>query len=258
MGSRKLVSAIAVVCGAVLFNAVVAYYNMNRLAASQEWVTHTVQVRQALRDLELALVSAETSERGFALTGNVVVLSEHSAALSAMRTAAATVRTLTADNHAQQRMLDQIQSHIREATTWYSRVITVAQYSGLNAAQALVTDGPGTKLTAIVRSELQQMDSAENALLRQRTEDAALNLRVAIGSFMALTLVAILLAAYLGRAIRRELRERDQSQAAAFNTNQMLRCVLDTIPQRVFWKDRASRYLGANRLFAQDCGHESA
>jgi len=34
----------------------------------------------------------------------------------------------------------------------------------------------------------------------------------------------------------------------------MLRTVLDTIPQRVFWKDRNSIFLGGNKAYAQDCG----
>ena len=34
----------------------------------------------------------------------------------------------------------------------------------------------------------------------------------------------------------------------------MLMQVLDTLPVRIFWKDRDSRYLGCNRLFAADAG----
>lgn len=42
-----------------------------------------------------------------------------------------------------------------------------------------------------------------------------------------------------------DLRDREQ----------LLQSVLDTIPVRVFWKERETlRYLGANRLFAQDAG----
>jgi two-component system cell cycle sensor histidine kinase/response regulator CckA len=37
----------------------------------------------------------------------------------------------------------------------------------------------------------------------------------------------------------------------------MLQSVLDTIPARVFWKDRDGVYLGCNRLFANDAGLES-
>jgi PAS domain S-box-containing protein len=37
-------------------------------------------------------------------------------------------------------------------------------------------------------------------------------------------------------------------------SRQMLASVLDSMPVRVFWKDREGRYLGANRLFAQAAG----
>ncbi|MEA5452430.1 GAF domain-containing protein [Leptolyngbya sp. CCNP1308] len=37
-------------------------------------------------------------------------------------------------------------------------------------------------------------------------------------------------------------------------SQQFLQTVLDTVPLSVFWKDRASTYLGANRLFLQDAG----
>jgi PAS domain S-box-containing protein len=38
----------------------------------------------------------------------------------------------------------------------------------------------------------------------------------------------------------------------------LLREVLDTVPVRVFWKDRHSKYMGANRAFLRDAGLESS
>ncbi|HEY3327797.1 MAG TPA: EAL domain-containing protein [Novimethylophilus sp.] len=37
-------------------------------------------------------------------------------------------------------------------------------------------------------------------------------------------------------------------------SQQMLQSILDAVPVRIFWKDRESRYLGANSLFLQDVG----
>ena len=37
----------------------------------------------------------------------------------------------------------------------------------------------------------------------------------------------------------------------------MLQTVLDTIPVRVFWKDKDLIYLGCNQLFAEDSGFEN-
>jgi two-component system sensor histidine kinase/response regulator len=45
-----------------------------------------------------------------------------------------------------------------------------------------------------------------------------------------------------------------QTEEALSHLRQMLQLVLDTVPQRVFWKDRNSSYLGCNRSFADDAG----
>ena len=49
------------------------------------------------------------------------------------------------------------------------------------------------------------------------------------------------------KRVEETLREREA----------MLRNVLETIPVRVFWKDRAGRYLGCNTAFARDAGYNT-
>jgi two-component system cell cycle sensor histidine kinase/response regulator CckA len=51
-----------------------------------------------------------------------------------------------------------------------------------------------------------------------------------------------------------EVTERQRRDEELREARRMLRTVLDTIPVRVFWKDRDSRYLGCNKLFATDAG----
>jgi len=45
-----------------------------------------------------------------------------------------------------------------------------------------------------------------------------------------------------------------QTEQRLLESRQLLETVIDAFPQRVFWKDRANRYLGANRSFARDAG----
>jgi diguanylate cyclase (GGDEF)-like protein/PAS domain S-box-containing protein len=67
--------------------------------------------------------------------------------------------------------------------------------------------------------------------------------------------------AKLGPAVKRALqiaegqRLRRLAEESLFNSRKMLRTVLDTIPQRVFWKNAESIYLGCNQPFATDTGH---
>ena len=54
-----------------------------------------------------------------------------------------------------------------------------------------------------------------------------------------------------------EITERKQAEEELYRSRQMLQSILDNIPQRVFWKDRNSLYLGCNRAFASDAGLKS-
>ena len=47
---------------------------------------------------------------------------------------------------------------------------------------------------------------------------------------------------------------RRRGEEELFRAQQMLRLILDTIPQRVFWKDTGSIFVGCNAAFARDAG----
>lgn len=47
---------------------------------------------------------------------------------------------------------------------------------------------------------------------------------------------------------------RKEAEVALAESHDLLRTIIDTAPVRIFWKDKASRYLGCNWLFAKDAG----
>ncbi len=55
------------------------------------------------------------------------------------------------------------------------------------------------------------------------------------------------------KAAENAIKERESELAEA---NQMLELILNTIPVRVFWKDRDFKFLGCNKLFAADAGYD--
>ena len=55
-------------------------------------------------------------------------------------------------------------------------------------------------------------------------------------------------------AIKQDITGRKQTEDELYRAHQMLQTILDTIPQRVFWKDRNCTYLGCNRTLATDAG----
>ena len=54
-----------------------------------------------------------------------------------------------------------------------------------------------------------------------------------------------------------DITERKRIINALSESRNLLQLVIDTAPVRIFWKDRESRYLGCNRLFAIDAGEQT-
>jgi diguanylate cyclase (GGDEF)-like protein/PAS domain S-box-containing protein len=50
------------------------------------------------------------------------------------------------------------------------------------------------------------------------------------------------------------ISERKRFEKELYESRQMLQHILDTVPQRVFWKDRDGVYLGANRRLLEEAG----
>jgi PAS domain S-box-containing protein len=58
----------------------------------------------------------------------------------------------------------------------------------------------------------------------------------------------------MGLFATRNIHEKKISQDALYETRSILQNILDTIPVRVFWKDKELKYLGCNLPFALDTG----
>ncbi len=67
--------------------------------------------------------------------------------------------------------------------------------------------------------------------------------------------VVLLLFGLWNLTLRRSRDRLRKSEAALQKSNAMLHSVIENVSARVFWKDRESRYLGCNTLFAHDSGH---
>ncbi len=59
------------------------------------------------------------------------------------------------------------------------------------------------------------------------------------------------------RGVARDITSRKRIERDLEQSREMLRTVLDAVPQRIFWKDRKGRFLGANKNFAADFGMDS-
>jgi diguanylate cyclase (GGDEF)-like protein/PAS domain S-box-containing protein len=255
---RRLAAALAAVCTALVLNAALTYRNIQRLVDADRWVNHTLEVREKLAELLVGLTAAETAQRGFALTGKAAYKDAYVAALVASDDVRRKLRGLTADNTTQQARLDDVDHAMQQKTAWMSHAIETREAGGVEAAIAKVQTGQALPLNERLRKTLTAVESEENALLRARRARVDSNLTATVAGVATFAIAGVLLAILGFFALRRELVNRISAQKALFEANQMFRCVVENIPQGLFWKDRGSRYLGGNAVFARDSGYASA
>jgi hypothetical protein len=55
-------------------------------------------------------------------------------------------------------------------------------------------------------------------------------------------------------ASARDVSERRQAEKSLVESRRLLQTIVNTIPMRIFWKDKDSRFLGCNPAFARDAG----
>jgi PAS domain S-box-containing protein len=58
-------------------------------------------------------------------------------------------------------------------------------------------------------------------------------------------------------AVFTDVTDRKRAEAELVESKNLLQTIVDTVPIRVFWKDRNYRYLGCNPLFAGDAGYRT-
>ena len=173
--------------------AAVCYVTLDRLGADTAAAEHTHQVIAALRLLTGGMTHAETSGRGFIITGDATYLEPYHSALDRSNQALAELHRLTADNPTEQQQLDVLAPLVTQRVARLNQEIERRRQS-FALAQALVLTGGGKELGDRIQAMVLSMEGTERALLArreaaERQSSAVAKLVVAGGSVLALIIV---------------------------------------------------------------------
>jgi PAS domain S-box-containing protein len=221
--------------GLVLAVSGIAWYSSYSSKKAGEWVAHTHQVLASLQHIASGLHSAESSQRGYFVTGEASpYLAERRTALRVMEEQLERVATLSSDNPEQQKRI----ASLREAID--ARLLTLER--GLQQYGSPTTVGTsaflenfmqGTQQMGAVTQILGLMREDEMHLLGLREEEAeAQHLKENI-AFGALVPLVVLMLGFLFYRIRDDMARR----SAAEREQQRLIAILDATPDLVALAD---------------------
>jgi two-component system sensor kinase FixL len=192
--------------------AIALTVNITRLRDSFAWVEHTNEVLRQIADIERALLTAESGERGYLLTGQNSYLESHNRAQAEMPGLLAALQKLISDNPAQTQRLTQLRPNVEARLADFKQAAELGP-SRLNEALAILTTARSRQLTPQIEQGLEQLRQAETGLLEQRQADAD-RVTVLITFFAsALGLLGLLSAAF-GTYYREHQRTINQLRAA--------------------------------------------
>jgi PAS domain S-box-containing protein len=188
----------------------VSYRSVGSLLESNDWVGHTQAVLAGLESLQAATATAESSVRGFVLTGEERFLDGYETGARRAEADLAALRERTADNPAQQQRLARLAPLLAERLVALQETATVRREQGPAAGAERVRATGGSGVDASMRALIDEMRASEASLLVERSAAAAAMASrarwiIVAGSalFVAITLTSIFL---IGREIERRRR----------------------------------------------------
>ncbi|MDZ5648168.1 methyl-accepting chemotaxis protein [Nitrospirillum sp. BR 11828] len=208
---RKLAAAFALIVAVTLIASGINYRALSTIQDTTRWTDHTYKVLERLNNVMAAMVDGETGLRGYLVGTDPKFLEPYHKGKTAFDAAMAEVKSLTADNAAQQARLDDVR---RFEQTWRQdvaekEIALMAKPETVEQARKLEASGAGKASMDAIRAKVAEMDKVERDLLGQRAVLQADALgtatTVALVSSGLSVLLAIIMAWSLTRSVARPI-----------------------------------------------------
>ena len=196
---------------------------------SSDWVRHTHAVIESIQDLALTMENIESSSLGFVLSGNETDLTAYRANVLRAEQDQATIRSLTADNPAQQNHFPTVATLATERISRADTVIGLRRNEGLDAAVAAIDRGPEDQVNDEFQSVIDKMQAEELRLLAIRMESTDRDREQTRLILIFGTLFGVLIAGLAAWSAVRDSKRRATAEEALQQSEEKYRMLLDGV-----------------------------
>jgi CHASE3 domain sensor protein/CheY-like chemotaxis protein len=229
----NVIIGLVVVFVVLIANTILSNQAANTLARDGELVAHSHETQTAIEDALSTVLQAESSARGYVITGDESHLEPYRQAIGAIDRKLERLGQLIAGNPGQQQRFVLLRGGARAMFDHLGEIIDLRQRDGFPAAQASVLSNHGKREMDKIRRIVGEMYKEETALLmsrdvKSRESHGNARLTLLISTFTSLALVIL-----LGWVLMLGLSERRRNEAAIGEQREWLQITLSSIGDAV-------------------------
>ncbi|MGE0617104.1 MAG: response regulator [Bacteriovoracia bacterium] len=149
-----------------------AFFTVRALVDRSGWVAHTLELRGDIEKLSSLLMSAQTYQRGYFLSGQDYYQAKYRGAVEALSPTLEQVRRLTADNPRQYQRVAHLKDLFQARLARWDANLEILRRKGFAGLQTKIRETQGKRLDEEIKQVFQEMVQEEERLLKLRAENA--------------------------------------------------------------------------------------
>jgi diguanylate cyclase (GGDEF)-like protein len=230
-------------------NATVSYNTLGNLVAANQLVANSEQSLRMLGDLRTNLVDAETSQRGYIITGDEHYLDPYANTRSVVFAKLKDLSRLTTYDTETAARLTSLEPLITKRLDQLGAGIVARRERGNSAAILLVQDGQGKTTMDRIRHIVSEIQNREEVMLATRRAEAEFDAYIASVTFAVATFLNVCLLGGVGFMVVRRTMLRRKSATAELEFNTKLAASLAELRER----NQEVTFLSQMSSFLQTC-----
>ena len=248
---QKIVLGFGIALAMLVTVAAITYHSTAGLQESADWVSQRYQFLNRVGAFELDLTEADSAARGFLLASDEQYLPAYEKArtdlVQDMLSVEAAVHGGQFEHPETQAIEENCVQRLRpllsSKTAILKAAIATRQEYGLDSAAMMLSDGQDANVTREMRGLLSKLRDTEESRLHTR---ATLSAQISRSSVQVVLMATVLSAVILSLAtllILRDIAVRRRAEEALAEEHNLLRGVMDAMPEQVFVTDRNGRFI---------------
>jgi two-component sensor histidine kinase/CHASE3 domain sensor protein len=218
---RALVATIALSFVMLLASALLVFKLSRAAEQADRLVLQTLEVKESIAAINTIMTRGESSQRGYLITGDAVMLEPYRAARKRLPSALADLRTRVADNPPQVTRVDELAALIDRRLATMEETLASKRAGAIEVIATVVRDR-GEPLMNDFRAQIYALDRVANDLLVERQQSVAATRTRFFQAVAAMLISCGVLALFALTSVRRYLLTLESSRAVLRDQNRLL------------------------------------